>query len=138
MRAAVQETAPALAGEVSLGIRERAVHDDVAHAARETMRLRVGGGVGEAFRVKHGEVRVCTGVQHAAVTQTEHLRRQRRWLAATSPRPIAHVVVNMGDPALPGVLAADDPGCRTLVVDVPGDPMPLSAARNAGDPGLCG
>ncbi|NLT29548.1 MAG: hypothetical protein GXX86_03695 [Propionibacterium sp.] len=62
----------------------------------------------------------------------EHLRRQRRWLAATSPRPIAHVVVNMGDPALPGVLAADDPGCRTLVVDVPGDPMRLSAARNAG------
>jgi N-acetylglucosaminyl-diphospho-decaprenol L-rhamnosyltransferase len=67
----------------------------------------------------------------------DHLRSQHRSLLAGDLVPDLVVVVPMGDPDVPGVVAAGPlagAGVAVLVepVDAPGTGLPLAAARNAG------
>ncbi len=62
----------------------------------------------------------------------QHLRRQLAAVAALDPPPKLHVVVGMGDPGLPAVVASAS-GTVTRFVELPvGERLPLSAARNRG------
>ncbi len=62
----------------------------------------------------------------------EHLRRQLRAVATLNPQPALHIVVGMGDPALPGILAAESSPLTRYVEQPTADRLPLAAARNRG------
>ena len=62
----------------------------------------------------------------------EHLRRQRRAIAAMDPQPLMHVVVGMADPGLPGVLDATSGPSTRFVEQSTSGRLPLAAARNRG------
>ncbi|MBB1484368.1 hypothetical protein H5392_10910 [Tessaracoccus sp. MC1865] len=60
----------------------------------------------------------------------DHLGRQLRWIEALDPRPLVHVVVAMGDPAIAGLIGGRE---RTVLVELPADgELPLAGARNRG------
>ena len=61
-----------------------------------------------------------------------HLRRQLAAVALLDPAPMLHVVVGMGDPELPGVLASGGARGTRLVEQPTGSRVPLAAARNRG------
>lgn len=62
----------------------------------------------------------------------EHLRRQLRAVAGLDPQPGLHVVVGMGDPGLPRVLAETHSPRTHCIEQATGDRLPLAAARNRG------
>lgn len=63
----------------------------------------------------------------------DHLRLQRRGLAAGSRRPRHHVLVSMGDPVLDRWGDAHGPPVDVVRLDVAADAaLPLARARNAG------
>ena len=62
----------------------------------------------------------------------EHLRRQLRAVASLEPQPRVHVVVGMGDPGLPGILAQESSPLTRYVEHPAADRLPLAAARNRG------
>lgn len=61
----------------------------------------------------------------------DHLARQREWLHAGMPGPVAHVVVVMGGPDPDAVLRRPGPPVTRVDLDVDG-PLPLARARNVG------
>jgi hypothetical protein len=64
--------------------------------------------------------------------RVEHLRGQAWGLVRQSRQADLHVVVSMGDPEVTRVARELLPRVRTPSMDVTGDDLPLSAARNAG------
>lgn len=73
-----------------------------------------------------------TAVVTIARGRLDHLRGQVWGLARQSRPPDLHVVVSMGDPEVTRVARELLHRVRTPTVDVVGDELPLSAARNAG------
>lgn len=61
-----------------------------------------------------------------------HLRRLRRGLLAGSEAPLVHVVVSMGDPDIPAVLAEAGDLPTAVVSLEPEAKLPLARARNVG------
>lgn len=62
----------------------------------------------------------------------EHLRRQLDWVSRLDPEPHVHVVVSMGDPHIPDLVAAHGTGRGVVVMMDLTDELPLAAARNQG------
>ncbi|MCV7031968.1 glycosyltransferase family 2 protein [Mycobacterium sherrisii] len=72
-----------------------------------------------------------TAVITAVRGRGSHLRRQLRGLASSRPPPDLHVVVALGDPRVPDIVAAEH--TRAMVVELDaGEPLPMAAARNQG------
>ncbi len=62
----------------------------------------------------------------------EHLRRQLRAVATLDPQPGLHIVVGMGDPVLPRILAEEASPLTRYVEQSTAARLPLAAARNRG------
>lgn len=78
-----------------------------------------------------------SGAPRVAVVTTaharhEHLRRQRRSLAAGARPPDLHLVVAMDDPELARVVAEEPLPTLVVTVDSDGRGLPLARARNTG------
>ena len=64
--------------------------------------------------------------------RVQHLRRQLDGLSCSARLPDAHVIVAIGDPAVPDVVAASGTTAHVVHCEGPPGPLPVASARNIG------
>ena len=64
--------------------------------------------------------------------RAQHLRRQLDGISRSARLPDTHVIVAIGDPAVPDVVAASGTTAHVVHCEGPPGPLPVASARNIG------